>query len=148
MGRITDLSFLSPENFIQTNLTFFRETEYDDYGDPMSTRKEIKRTDKSDLQRVLNQFPDDREVDRQCALWMQAVAGKHFFPDANHRTAIALLKQILRENQILEEWDVETAYEILSESKRARREADITMSDIYTEDELYEVWKSYFEDLF
>lgn len=49
---------------------------------------------------VLNEFPRDERLREQCALWMHAVVGKHFFPDANHRTAVALLRKLLFENQI------------------------------------------------
>ena len=35
-----------------------------------------------------------------CALELFAVVGKHFFPDANHRTAVAMLITLLQENGI------------------------------------------------
>jgi len=54
---------------------------------------------------------------------MHAVAGEHFFPDANHRTAAATLRRLLRENGIDPgEWPVEETEQALVESHRVRRE--------------------------
>lgn len=45
---------------------------------------------------MIEKFPTDRPLPEQCALWMHAVIGKHFFDDANHPTAVALLRKLLR----------------------------------------------------
>lgn len=150
--RITDLSSLGPENFK------FRNTEFlmgDSHYDILShqTRDELRRriwnVRNGDLQRVLDEFPIDESLVEQCALWMHAVVGKHFFPDANHRTAIVLLRQLLRDNGIDPgEWPIERTKEARRESHEVRRVIPpIRLDTLYERDELYEVWKRYFEEV-
>jgi len=100
--RITDLSSIEPENFKFRNTQFLRADghHYDNPHDEsfLEQRKEIWRVRNGDLERVLEEFPTDRPLPEQCALWIHALVGKHFFPDANHRTAIVTLRKLLRDN--------------------------------------------------
>jgi hypothetical protein len=79
---------------------------------------------------------------------MHAVVGKHFFPDANHRTAVALLRRLLRQNNIsYQEWSLSRLAAAREESHRVRGEIDpIRMDTLYQRDRLYDVWLEFFED--
>ncbi|WP_255194091.1 Fic family protein [Natronobeatus ordinarius] len=120
---------------------------------PHQTREELRRriwnVRNGDLQRVLDGFPTDEPLVEQCALWMHAVVGKHFFPDANHRTAIVLLRQLLRDNGIDPgEWPIERTKEARRESHEVCREIPpVRLDALYERDELYGVWKRYFEEV-
>jgi len=110
--RITDLSSIEPENFKFRNTQFLRADghHYDNPHDEsfLEQRKEIWRVRNGDLERVLEEFPTDRPLPEQCALWIHALVGKHFFPDANHRTAIVTLRKLLRDNGMEPgEWSTE-----------------------------------------
>lgn len=150
--RITDLSALEPENFKFRNTEFLMgEAHYDMLAH--QTRQDLRRriwnVRNGDLRRVLDEFPTDEPLVEQCALWMHAVVGKHFFPDANHRTAIALLRRLLRENGIDPgQWSIERTERARDESHEVRREISrVRLDTLYERDELYEVWRRYFEDV-
>lgn len=150
--RITDVSALEPENFKFRNAAFLEgDTHYDVL--PHQTRRELQdriwNVRNGDLRRVLDDFPTDEPLVDQCALWMHAVVGKHFFPDANHRTAVALLRRLLRENGIEPgDWSIERTEQARDESHAVRRELPPTRLDtLYERDALFEVWRQYFEDV-
>lgn len=94
--RISDLSAVEPENFKTRNTALLMGTSHYDTlpgQDAHRTREKIWSVRNSDLRR---------------ALWMRAVVGKYFFLDANHRTAMALLRQLLRTNGVKPgSWPVE-----------------------------------------
>jgi len=151
--RITDLSSIEPENFKFRNTEFLR-TDSHHYDNPHSKsfteqRKEIWRVRNGDLERVLNEFPTDRPLPEQCALWVHALVGKHFFPDANHRTAIVTLRELLRDNGIEPgEWPTERVKEVRDESHDVRREIPpVHLDELYEEDELYGVWLRFFREV-
>jgi len=57
------------------------------------------------------------------ALDTHALVGKHFFPDANHRTAIVTLRKLLRDNGMEPgEWSTERVKRVRAESHDVRRE--------------------------
>jgi prophage maintenance system killer protein len=150
--RITDLSSLDPENFKFRNTDFLTgDTHYDML--PHQSREELRRqiwnVRNGDLRRVLDEFPTDEPLADQCALWMHAVVGKHFFPDANHRTAMALLRRLLRENNInAGDWPIERIEQAREESHEVRQEIpSVRLDTLYERDELYEVWKRFFDDV-
>ena len=150
--RITDVSELGPENFKRRNQAFLDgEAQYDvfDHQNREELRDRIWSVRNGDLQRVLDDFPTDESLVDQCALWMHAVVGKHFFPDANHRTAIALLRRLLRGNGIEPaEWPVPRTRQAREESQRVREELPpIRLDGLYERDALFEVWRNYFEDV-
>ncbi|GGM66395.1 hypothetical protein J2752_000172 [Halarchaeum rubridurum] len=149
--RIRDLSSIEPENFKFRNTEFLKgDTEYEQTGRESfrELRHQIWNVRNGDLQRVLDDFPTDDPLNEQCAGWMHAVVGKHFFPDANHRTAIALLRKLLRENDIAYGvWSIDRLREARKESHRVRREIEpIRLDTLYQKDELYGVWKRFFDD--
>jgi len=102
-----------------------------------------------DLERVLEEFPTDRPLPEQCALWIHALVGKHFFPDANHRTAIVTLRKLLRDNGIEPgEWSTERVKQVRAESHDVRREIPpIHLDRLYEKDELYRVWLQFFGEV-
>lgn len=150
--RITDLSSLSAEDFKVRNTRFLEGDDHYDmnmYGSASQIRHDIWAVRNHDLRDVLREFPTDESLVDQCALWMHAVVGKHFFPDANHRTAIALLRRLLQENGIEPgNWPVERTRKARDESHEVRAELpSIEMDSLYERDPLFEVWRCYFEDV-
>lgn len=152
--RIRDLSSIEPENFKFRNTEFLRSDDHH-YDNPYDRtfaeqRANVWRVRNADLERVLEDFPTDRPLPEQCALWMHAVVGKHFFEDANHRTAIALLRKLLVDNDIdVGEWPTDRVEEVRDESHTVRREIDpVRLDTLYREDELYRVWLAFFADVF
>lgn len=150
--RITDLSMLGPENFKRRNQAFLEgDTRYDRLQH--QTREELRNgiwsVRNGDLRRVLDDFPTDEPLVDQCALWMHAVVGRHFFPDANHRTAMALLRRLLRENGIDPgKWPVERTERARAESHRVRGEVPpVRFDTLYERDALFDVWRRYFDDV-
>jgi hypothetical protein len=149
--RIRDLSSIDPENFKFRNTEFLKgNTEYEQTGNESfrELRHQIWSVRNGDLRRVLDDFPLGAPLNEQCAGWMHAVVGKHFFPDANHRTAIALLRRLLAENRIVyAPWSVERIREARKESHQVRREIEpVRLDTLYQKDELYDVWKRFFDD--
>jgi len=149
--QITDLSALDAEDFKIRNTKFLRgDTEYEQTGNESfeSLRHQIWVTRNGDLRRVFYQFPLDWPLSSQCAGWMHAVVGKHFFPDANHRTAVALLRRLLAENNIeYAPWSLERLKTARKDSHVVRREIErVRLDTLYQKDELYEVWWRFFDD--
>jgi prophage maintenance system killer protein len=149
--RITDLSALDAEDFKLRNTKFLQgNTEYEQTGSESfeNLRHQIWATRNEDLRRVIYQFPMKWPLEEQCAGWMHAVVGKHFFPDANHRTAVALLRRLLAENSIeYVDWSLNRLREARKESHTVRREVGtIRLDTLYQKDELYDVWWRFFDD--
>jgi hypothetical protein len=111
-------------------------------------RRRIWNVRNSDLRTVMRQFPTDEPLREQCALWIHALVGKHFFPDANHRTAVAVLRTLLRENGIaFEKWGTERLEELRDRSHEVRRTTEpVRLDTLYRRDALYELWLEFFED--
>jgi len=149
--RITDVSALDAEDFKIRNAKFLHgHTEYEQTGNESfeTLRHQIWATRNGDLRRVLDQFPMEWPLEEQCAGWMHAVVGKHFFPDANHRTAVALLRRLLAENGIeYADWSLTRLRDARKESHAVRREVEtIRLDTLYRKDELYDVWWRFFDD--
>ena len=150
--RITDLSSLSAEDFKIRNTKFLLgSTHYDMnmYSSEAQIRHDIWAVRNHNLRRVLREFPTNEPLVDQCAFWMHAVVGKHFFPDANHRTAMALLRRLLRDNNIEPgKWPIERTKRVRDESHAVRAELSrITIDRLYERDDLFEVWRQYFDDV-
>lgn len=148
--RITDLSPLRAEDFKLRNTAFLNsDAEYEQTGKEAyrRLRHQIWATRNGDLRRVFADFPTDAPLDEQCAGWMHAVAGKHFFPDANHRTALALLRDLLRENGIPPgKWPTEISRQTVLRSHRVRKEIpSVRLDTLYRHDRLFLVWLLYFK---
>jgi prophage maintenance system killer protein len=151
--RITDLSSIDPENFKFRNTEFLKDKEHH-YDNPHNKtfteqRADIWRVRNGDLARLLEDFPIDQSLPEQCALWVHAVVGKHFFEDANHRTAIALLRKLLRDNGIDPgNWPTDRVKQARDESHDVRRKIQaVHLDTLYEEDELYCVWLRFFTDV-
>lgn len=150
--RITYLDCMSASTIRETNLSFLQmdEMEYDVMPGrtKLRTRKEIRRVTDDNLNRLFEEFPTETLLHEQCALWVHAVAGKHYFPDANHRTAIATLRELLQENGLDEyvHWPERFPAEAITESKTIRGELSIDLSTLYRRDELFEHWLNFFDE--
>lgn len=151
--RITDLSVLGLEEFKAVNQTFLDgDSRYESL--PHQTDGELRRriwnVRNGNLRRVLEDFPTDDPLVDQCANLMHAVAGRHFFPDANHRTAIVLLRRLLRQNGIDPgDWSIERTERVRRESQGGRKDIrPVRLDTLYVRDALFDVWRDYFEDVF
>lgn len=151
--RITDLSAIDPENFKYRNTKFLADQElrYDNPQGKSFTqqRDDIWRVRNSDLNTVFEEFPTDQPLPEQCALWMHAVVGKHFFEDANHRTAMVLLRKLLRDNEIdIGQWPTDRVREVRDQSHAVRQEIPpVHLDTLFEKDELYRVWLQFFNDV-
>jgi prophage maintenance system killer protein len=78
---------------------------------------------------------------------MHAVAGKHFFPDANHRTAIGTLREILQYNDIYHiSFPPRSLEKATKRSHVVRGEIDpVELDTLYRRDELWLVWLLFFK---
>jgi len=152
-SRITDLSSIDPENFKYRNVKFLlnRSLHYDNPHDRSISeqRDDIWRVRNGDLDRVLEEFPTDRPLPEQCALWMHAVVGKHFFEDANHRTAIALLRKLLADNDLdVDPWPTDRVRAARDDSHAVRQDIPpVRLDTLYEKDDLYRVWYEFFTDV-
>jgi len=152
-SRITDLSSIDPENFKYRNEKFLlnRSLHYDNPHDRSISeqRDDIWRVRNGDLDRVLEEFPTDRPLPEQCALWMHAVVGKHFFEDANHRTAIALLRKLLADNDLdVDPWSTDRVRAARDDSHAVRQDIPpVRLDTLYEKDDLYRVWYEFFTDV-
>ena len=149
---ITDLSAVDAEDFKVRNTSFLiGGSHYDNpYSKPVEElRHEIWAVRNQDRRRVIRGFPLEDPLLEQCGLWMRAVVGKHYFPDANHRTAIALLRELLRDNGIEPgSWPIEKTKTVRARSHDVRRELPpVTLDTLYERDELYDLWFEYFQDV-
>ncbi|WP_266082518.1 hypothetical protein [Haladaptatus caseinilyticus] len=151
--KIENLSFLNPED-IKLQNTHFLEQDGMEYhvGQGLldhRLRHDIWVVRNGDIKKLLQRFPYDEPLHDQCALWMQAFVGKHFFPDANHRTGVVILREIMAENDLPPgDWDPERTRQVRDESHTVRGELPtITLADIYQKDPLYDVWRRYFDDV-
>lgn len=151
--QITDLSFLDAEDIKIENTKFLIDSEQDYESGTEDVEHRLRHriwvTRNGDIRKIFYQFPFDESLHDQCALWMQALVGKHFFPDANHRTAVVILRDVLSQNGIQPgPWDPDKTHRTRKESHEVRKEhPPITLADIYQRDPLYEVRRSYFNDV-
>lgn len=148
--RITDISAIRAEDFKLQNTVFlegdaeYQQTDHDLFDD---LRHQIWGTRNGDLRRVLYDFPLNAPLHEQCAGWMHAVAGKHYFPDANHRTALALLRTLLHENDLPPgRWQTELSRQTVIRSHVVRQEIkSVRLNTLYRRDKLFLVWLLYFK---
>lgn len=148
--RITDLSSIQAENFKFRNTAFLMgDAEYDmeEYHSRQELRHRIWVTRNGDLRRVFYDFPFDAPLHEQCAGWMHAIAGKHFFPDANHRTALATLRKVLQDNDIVPgKWPLHVSKQTVLYSHTVRKQIDpVRLNTLYRQDRLFLVWVLYFK---
>ena len=149
--RIRDFSFLDAEDIKLQNTQFLEDPDHEytrlGYDSPNRLRREIWRVRNGDLRTLLRQFPHEEPLVDQCALWMQAFVG--VFPDANHRTAVVLLREMLGENGIPPgSWPPARTRLARKQSHDVRaRLPPITLATIYERDALYDVWYNFFDEI-
>lgn len=150
--RITDLTDLSAENIKYRNTQFLADSGHPyEFGWGLSNqelRRKAWNTRNGNLRRVMREFPKGEPLRKQCAHWMHAMIGKHFFPDANHRTAAVTLRRLLMENEIdWTEWSPERLRQARETSHETRLEIEaVRMDTLYQKDPLYDVWYDFFRD--
>lgn len=149
--RIIDLSTISAANFKYRNMRFLHsDTRYNvrDHEQLVDVRNDIWRIRNGDLRKVLRRFPRDEPLLNQCAFWMRAWTGKHFFPDANHRTAIVTLRELLLSNGFeINHWPLHRTVSAIRESKSVRLELTYELDTLYLKDLHYYVWWFHFADV-
>lgn len=157
LPRIIDIP-LSPETIKWRNTQFLIDDDHPYEMGFQESRQELRRkiwnTRNHNLRRIMREFPRDEPLREQCALWTHALIGKHFFPDANHRTAIATLRRVLKGNEITYEgWSSERLRQTRIKSHEVRHDIetrddikDVRMDTLYRRDELYDVWFRFFKD--
>lgn len=153
--RITDLSGIDPTMMKTLNDEDFFQDPSNDYGwvneEPGLTRQRIWNVKGWQLDRLMREFPRTEPLPQQCAHWMRAIVGLHFFPDANHRTGMATLYGLLNSNGLAppnEEWPGEEIHRAVVQSKLIRGLlATPTFDTLWLRDELYIHWHRYFRNL-
>jgi len=119
-------------------------------GDVAITRRKVDAVSRYRIDRVLREFPFWERHVQQCAHWMRAFAGLHFFPDANHRTALASLYAVLAQNDVApptDEWPFEWIEHAVSRCKLLRSlHVRVTFASLWERDELYYHWLRYFRN--
>jgi len=122
--------------------------EYDMMGQSLRRlRRRIWNVRNGDLRKLMRRFPKNHTLYEQCAGWVHAVAGRHFFPDANHRTAIVTLRKLLKDNGIEPGyWPPEISERAVIRSHKVRKEIEnIRLNTLYVRDRLFLVWLLYFK---
>ena len=149
--RIIDLSYYVAEDIKYRNSQFlfgpgpYRVKPHQTKSD---VRKVIWRTRNGSIRRVIRRFPRDATLLEQCAFWMRAWTGKHFFQDANHRTAIALLRDLLQHRGFeIGVWDTNRSISAVRESKIERSKRNFPLDSLYQKDQHYRTWLFYFIDV-
>lgn len=151
--RITDFSGIDAETIKQFNFERYQDPE-DKYGLVQESREKtvqrIWNVADCDLNRVMREFPRNEPVVQQCAHWVRAMTGKHFFPDANHRTAMGSLRAILELNQITPpRWPGRELDRMILKAKFIRNfVVDVRFDNLWQKDELYHLWHRHFRNLF
>ncbi|WP_081927456.1 hypothetical protein [Halobellus rufus] len=151
--RITDLSTPTPEAIKYRNTQFLRDLEHPYKtglnDDPDRLERSIWNVRNGDLRRLFREFPIQEPLPRQCAHWVHAVVGKHFFPDANHRTAIATLRRLMRHNGIdPPAWPADQLRIVREDSHTIRHEIEsVRLDTLYRRDRLHDRWYAFFTDV-
>jgi prophage maintenance system killer protein len=151
--RITDFSNVGADLLRQLNRDFFEDSSFP-YGylrgSKHRTARRIENVKQYRIERLVREFPRTETLYQQCAHWVRAIVGLHFFPDANHRTAMSSLYTILTENGLTPTADRLTFDWIdvaVTRSKLLRAyHCDVTFSTLWQKDELYQHWLRYFRD--
>lgn len=152
--RITDFSELDPEDIKWRNREYLKNPDHRyDHGEILSyhqVQHQISVVRNADLDRVMREFPTKEPLTQQCAHWVRAIVGLHFFPDANHRTAMATLNLLLNLNGIERfRWRDDQYKTTIFKSKLLRKYIiDVRFDNLWSKDELYHLWHRYFVDQF
>lgn len=151
--RLRDFSALDPTHVKLTNEGFFEDSSHG-YGSVRGgrgrTRRRIWNTQGWKLNRVMEEFPLFEPLVQQCAHWIRAFVGVHFFPDANHRTAMSTLYGVLDTNGVAppnDEWPPAGIDRAVVRSKLLRSLHTVTdFRTLWLRDELYRHWHRFFRN--
>ncbi|WP_382274581.1 hypothetical protein [Halovivax cerinus] len=147
--QIDDCTNLDGETIKQLNLDLVKNSA-EEYGwvreSPEATKRKVGNVAETDLHRLIREFPTNEPLPQQCAHWLRAIAGLHFFPDANHRTGMSSLA-VLYETATGDRLPVGQQIErVVLESKLARHLLSDTRFDtLWKRDPLYDIWHRYFQ---
>ena len=152
--RITDFSEIDAETIKQFNYEFYNNSR-DNYGlvnrSSETTERRISNVKDFQLDRIMREFPTDEPLSQQCAHWIRAISGKHFFPDANHRTAMGSLSAILQLNgiDIPPAWPGRHIDRTVLKSKFIRNFiVNVRFDNLWQRDEQYMLWHRHFKAIF
>jgi hypothetical protein len=159
-NRITDVALLDQEDIKQRNYEIYSQTRrnqtesYKQYSidvqDPRRERREVLSAKKWKLDRLLREFPLTEAIVSQCAHWVTSLVSFHFFPDANHRTAMISLYQLALANGVVDEdhrWpgdEIEIGKAVLLSKFYRHLSPKRTFERLWMRDALYWHWKQYF----
>lgn len=148
--RLSDLSVITSRGLKEVNLLSFNDTDLP-YGyvrgDQELTKQRVHNVKDYKIDRLVREFPRVEPLCCQCAHWVRAVVGLHFFPDANHRTAMGTLRELLNQNGVLpdSEWPFEPIDTAVTRSKLLREHhCRVRFDTLWEHDELYFHWLRYF----
>ncbi|MFB6141911.1 MAG: hypothetical protein ABEJ30_01050 [Halorientalis sp.] len=149
--RMTDFSKLDGGTVKQLNRDIVSDTA-EDYGwvraDPDLTKRRIENVPDVEVDRLIREFPTGEPLPQQCAHWLRAFAGLHWFPDANHRTgmnALSVPYRTLTGSPLPAASGVERT---VLESKLSRHLlSGVRFDTLWKRDTLYLVWHRYFRRL-
>lgn len=152
--RVTDVEFLTSYQIKRVNLRYLEE-ENQEYGLILNsytdTESRILNQHGKRIYRILREFPYDFPLISQCAHWMRAIAGLHWFPDANHRTGMTLLEIILDRNDLDSDplpGRFRNRGVLRSKLLRLLHINSTTLCDLWKRDIYYQHWYEYFLDVF
>lgn len=151
--HLRDFSALDPTDVKLTNEGFLESSSHD-YGFVRNerewTRRRIWNTKGWKLARIMTEFPLLEPLAQQCAHWIRAFVGVHFFPDANHRTAMSTLYGVLDANSVAppnDEWPPAGIDRAVVRSKLLRSLHTVTdFRTLWLRDELYHHWHRFFRN--
>lgn len=150
--RIKDTRGMDAETIIAFNFDRYENDHYGlVHGSRADTKQRIGNVSESDLDRVIREFPLNQPLIQQCAHWVRAISGLHFFPDANHRTAIGTLRGLLFLNDIIrpDGWPGRELDRTIIKAKFIRNfVVDVRFDNLWQKDELYQIWHRHFRNLF
>lgn len=152
LESISTMGDLDPEDIKWQNTRYLDHPQHRyDLDQLTKTRahQEISVTRNGKLSRVMNEFPFSDSLSDQCAHWVRALVGLHFFPDANHRTAMTTLNTILAMNDIVPiSWRDKRYRTAIFKSKLMRRfVVDVRFDTLWYRDELFRNWQRYFREI-
>lgn len=151
-SQITDIREMDAETIIAFNFDRYENDQYGlVQGSRKATKQQIGNVSESDLNRVIREFPLNEPLVQQCAHWVRAISGLHFFPDANHRTAIGTLRGILFLNDIArpDGWPGRELDRTIIKAKFIRNfVVDVRFDNLWQKDEHYHLWHRHFRNLF
>jgi len=98
----------------------------------------ISRVSNRKINKIIKNFPHDKPIIEQSAYWIRAFVLKEFFPDANHRTALSTLQDILREEGYKVISTTEENEELINSIKKYRRRNKFHLGMIKQKDKMYQ----------